>query len=308
MTRTTTLALPAPGFTSLWHRMPRWPGRMWFKINRRKLGDVGRQTSASLGWTKSKKGVKRFHWPSLRHPSVRRKFSLRRASPVRARAGVPPPPTAPAAAGSAFLPPRRIRCGTAVIPIMRASALHLPPPTAVKRRPTTVLSLEHNFLKVRRLSHRLEHFNPIYDEVCSDSNEEMGDEAIYEEITPPRKRTLVAPSYLDLMQVSAVVTDSPLKQLRPVSPVPSQGVYALHGGDWVSIASGIYDDVASSGNESDEEFYIDPCLDANIYDWAPDATDGARNIPWPTAAYGESAFIEDSMTLQWMHRESYVIQ
>ncbi|KAL5966133.1 hypothetical protein TSMEX_006148 [Taenia solium] len=284
---------------------------MWFKISRRKLGDAGRQAFTPLGWGKSKKSVKRFRWPSLHHSSFRRKSSLRRASPARVCAGVPPPMFTPAAANSFSPPPRRIRCGTAIIPIMRASALHFPPPTAVKRRPATassVSSLEHKFLKVQRLSRCLEHFNPIYDDVYNDSSEEMEDEAIYEEIAPPRKRAHVTPSYLDLMQVSAVVTDSPSKHLRPVSPTLSQGVYVLHGGDWVSIASGVYDDVASSGNESEEEFDADPCCDTGIYGWAHDATNGARNIPWPTAAYGESAFIEDPSALQWMHRESYIIQ
>lgn len=230
---------------------------MWFKVSRRKLSDVGRQALTPLGWGKSKKGVKRFHWPSLRHSSFHRKSSLRHASPARVRAGVPPLMSTPAAANSASPPPRRIRCGTTVIPIMRASALHFPPPTAAKRRPATAFptsSLEHKFPKVRRLSRCLEHFNPIYDDVYDDFPEEIGDEAIYEEIMLPRKQALVAPSYLDLMQVSAVVNDSPAKHLRPVSPTPSQGVYVLHGGDWVSIASGTYDDVASSDNGSEGGF------------------------------------------------------
>ncbi|KAL5109755.1 hypothetical protein TcWFU_000946 [Taenia crassiceps] len=313
---------PPPGLGPLWHQVPWyafglrafgrqqgrgrwWPGRMWFKINRRKLGDVRRQAFTPLRWGKSKKGVKRFHWPSLRNSSFRQKSSLRRASPSRVGAGVPPLMSTSIIANPASPPPRRIRCGTTVIPIMRASALHFPPPTAVKRRPaaaSSVSSLEHKFLKLRRLSRCLEHFNPIYDDVYNDSSEEMEEEAIYEEITPPRRRELVAPSYLDLMQVSAVVTGSPSKHLRSVSPTSSQGVYVLHGGDWVSVASGVYDDVASSDNESVEEF------DAGIYGWTHDATNGARIIPWPTAAYGESAFVEDPSALQWMHRESYIIQ
>ncbi|VDM32779.1 unnamed protein product, partial [Hydatigera taeniaeformis] len=232
---------------------------MWFKISRRKLGEMGLQAFTPRGWGKPKKGMRRFHWPSLRRSSFRRKPSLRRTSPPQVCSGVPPQVSGPAVADSDFPPPRRIRCGTTVIPIMRASAPHFPPPpTAIKRRPTTTSSIssqEHRFLKVRRLS-RLEHFNPIYDDVYNDSTEELGDEAIYEEIMPSRKHPLAAPSYLDLMQVSAVVTDSPSKHPRPVSPTPSQGVYVLHGGDWVSIASGVYDDVASSGNESEVEFEV----------------------------------------------------
>ena len=127
---------------------------------------------------------------------------------------------------------------------------------------------------MRRLSRPvLEHFYPVYDDVYSDSFEEGEDEAIYEEVEPPRKRALVSTtplptaSYLDLMQVSAVLTDSPMKRLRSEPSTPSQSAYALHGGDWVSIASGIYDDVAStsSDSESDEEFGTGECL--RIFQW-----------------------------------------
>ena len=122
------------------------------------------------------------------------------------------------------------------------------------------LSLDHPQQKVPRLSRPvLEHFNPIYDDVYSDFPEESEDEAIYEEIEPPRKRALVSitplptASYLDLMQVSAVLNDSPVERLRCNSSTPLQDAYALHGGDWVSIASGIYDEVASASSDSESE-------------------------------------------------------
>lgn len=51
-----------------------------------------------------------------------------------------------------------------------------------------------------------------------------------------------------------------------------------------------------------------PCCGTSVYGWAHDATNGAPDIPWPTAAYGESAFIGDLSALQWMRRESYIIQ
>ncbi|KAM3172337.1 hypothetical protein ACTXT7_014740 [Hymenolepis weldensis] len=294
---------------------------MWFKIHRRKTGGpvslrptaVSTATPRKVASKSSKKSVKRFHWPSLRRSASiqRRKTASSNIGALsRPRTALPPPP-----ASSIDPIPRRIRCGTTVIPIMRASALHLPPlpstpAMALKRRPsTTSPSLEDHLQKISRLNrrgcrhHGIEHFNPVYNDVYSYAASE--DEAIYEEIAPPRKRALVIPiENLDLMQVSAMVMeDSSLKQVKSESPAANstQGIYALHGGDWISIASGIYDDVASSGSETDEEF--DP--DAEIYGWsAANTSNGTENIPWTTAALGRSIECEED---RWICQDSYIL-
>lgn len=149
----------------------------------------------------------------------------------------------------------------------------------------------------------MEHFNPVYDDVYSYVTSE--DEAIYEEILPPRKRAHVIPlENLDLMQVSAMVMgDAPLKRKKSESSAAgsAQGVYALHGGDWTSVASGIYDDVASSGSESDEEFD----LDAEIYRWsAVNSSNGTENIPWTPTILGRSVECGDD---QWFHQNPYFL-
>lgn len=244
---------------------------MWFKIHRRKVGGIvsvrpttTAATPRKVAAKSSKRSVKRFHWPSLHRSAQHQRRKLvptTTGTPQHNRTALPPPPT------PVIDPiPRRIRCGTAIIPIMRASPLNLPPllstPTiAVKRRPSTASpSLEDHLQKVRRLSRRgrrrpaVEHFNLVYDDVYSNATSE--DEAVYEEIIQPRKRALlISGSNLDLMQVSAmIVDDSPLKRIKwGSSDASSHGVYALHGGDWVSVASGIYDDVASSSSDTDEE-------------------------------------------------------
>ncbi|KAM7537798.1 hypothetical protein Aperf_G00000061453 [Anoplocephala perfoliata] len=290
---------------------------MWFKIHRRKVVSVRPATTTvtprKAATKSSKKSAKRFHWPNLHRSAQhqRRKLApIAAGTPPRNRAALPPPP-----APVIDPVPRRIRCGTAIIPIMRASALNLPPlpstPTiAVKRRPSSGSpSLEDHLQKVRRLSRgrrypAVEHFNLVYDDVYSNATSE--DEAVYEEIMPPRKRSfLISGSNLDLMQVSAMVMDdSPLKRVKSESPdASSLGIYALHGGDWISVASGVYDDVASSGSETDEEFETD----AGIYGWA-----GIGNIPWTMVAFRRSApFLEargDPPALQWLCREPYIIR
>ncbi|VDD75676.1 unnamed protein product [Mesocestoides corti] len=278
---------------------------MWFKVSRRKKNGSRPASTPLKTTTKPKKPITRFHWPSLRRCSFRRKprplTPMKQSSPARKRGALPALPTTSIGRSLPYRPPSRIRCGTSVIPIMRASAFRLRQPVAIKRHATTS---EHQLFKMRRLS-GYGHCNPIYDDVCSDSYTETEEEAIYEEIIPFRKRVLDAPtSYLDLMNVSALVTDSPQKGIRLPSPTPSQDVYALHGGDCVSIASGVYDDVASSScSDSDEDFDED----AGIYGWATGAT-AAQNIPWPTAAYGGVRNNGDHTALRWIHRESYVIQ
>lgn len=294
---------------------------MWFKIHRRKNGGTaslrptvtGTATPRKVTAKSSKKSVKRFHWPSLRRsvPIQRRKVpSSTIGVPPRPKTALPPPPTS-----SVGPIPRRIRCGTTVIPIMRASVLHLPPlpstpAVALKRRPSTASpSLEDHLIKIRRLNRRsrphncIEHFNPVYDDVYSYVTSE--DEAIYEEIAPPLKQVHVIPlENLDLMQVSAMVMgDSPLdrKDSESSAADSAQGIYALHGGDWTSVASGIYDDVASSGSDSDEEFD----LDAEIYRWpAVNSTNVTENIPWTTAILGRSVECEDD---KWFRQNSYFL-
>ena len=49
-------------------------------------------------------------------------------------------------------------------------------------------------------------------------------------------------------------------------------------------------------------------LDVGIYGWPLTVMDCTQNIPWRTAAYGESALVGNPVAIRLMHRESFVIQ
>lgn len=214
--------------------------------------------------TTSSISLKRFHWPSFAgRCSLRRNtrqttstVGTSTMSPIRRQSPILPLSSLP------YRPPSRIRCGTSVIPLMRASRARL---TVATKRPAT--SPERQFSKTPRMAAN-EHYNPIYDEVYNEADDYVEEEDdIYEDamLLQKKKRVRTLES-LDLMQVSALLGPgspwkSRLRQDRN-SVDEDKDVYALHGGDWISLSatSGIYDDVASTSavssvcSDSEEDY------------------------------------------------------